>query len=114
MSEHLDLDALADALALQDDGGALPDHLQECPTCRAALTELEAALAPTDAALAALPEPELPADVAEPGARRGRPRGTGPCRAHPSRARQCRAHPRRGPRRRRAVPAGDSDHHAAR
>jgi hypothetical protein len=59
MSEHLDLDALADVLA----GEARPDHLADCAVCRTALAELEAALGPVDAALAALPAPEVPAQL---------------------------------------------------
>jgi hypothetical protein len=59
MSEHLDLDLLADALA--DDvgggfeGGAQPEHLRACTTCAAALADLRTALTAVATDLAALP-----------------------------------------------------------
>jgi hypothetical protein len=59
VSEHLDLDALADVLA----GEASPEHLQTCAPCQARLAELSAALPAVNAALAALPVPEPPADL---------------------------------------------------
>jgi hypothetical protein len=59
VSEHLDLDTLADVLA----GEASPEHLQACTSCQARLAELSAALPAVDAALSALPLPEPPADL---------------------------------------------------
>jgi hypothetical protein len=62
MSEtHLDLDALADVLA----SGAEPAHVGSCPSCRARLAELGTAMPAVTAALAALPAPELPDDLAD-------------------------------------------------
>ncbi|MGB8651949.1 MAG: hypothetical protein WCD35_14955, partial [Mycobacteriales bacterium] len=61
MSDHLDTDALADVLA----GEARPAHLDACPSCQTALGELAAALGPVATSLAALPEPEPPADLAD-------------------------------------------------
>ena len=64
---HADLDALADALAAESDGLPLPDHLQACPECAAALSALRAALAPVAADLAALPAvPPVPAVLEQP------------------------------------------------
>lgn len=63
MSEHLDLDALADVLA----GDGTPEavrHLDGCPACRAALADLEATAPAVSALLAALPEPPEPPDLA--------------------------------------------------
>ncbi len=57
MSEHAGLDALADLLA--GEGSTETEaHLRDCPTCAQALGDLDAALVPVTAALAALPEPE--------------------------------------------------------
>lgn len=58
MTQHLDVDALADVLA----GGHDP-HLEACEACRARLAELSAALPGVSAALAALPDPVPPADL---------------------------------------------------
>lgn len=64
MSEqHLDLDALADVLA-GEPAAHLGAHLATCASCRAAVSEFEAALAPVQAALVELPTPELPDAVA--------------------------------------------------
>jgi hypothetical protein len=60
VSDHLDLDALADVLA----GVAAPEHLDGCAPCRARLAELAAALPTTAAALATLSAPPEPADLA--------------------------------------------------
>lgn len=60
MSDHLDLDALADALA-----GEPSPHLSSCGDCTARLAELAAAEAPVIAALAALPDPPLPPGLAD-------------------------------------------------
>ncbi|GAC1439262.1 MAG: hypothetical protein NVSMB55_00110 [Mycobacteriales bacterium] len=60
MSEHLDLDALADVLA----GDEEPAHLIGCPDCAADLAELRSSTAAVTAALSGLPAPMLPADVA--------------------------------------------------
>lgn len=59
MSDHLDLDALADVLA----GVAAPEHLDTCASCRARLAELSAALPAVSASLAALPTPPEPPDL---------------------------------------------------
>jgi len=56
MSDHLDLDGLADVLA----GVAAPEHLDDCPSCRARLAELSAALPAVSASLTALPQPPEP------------------------------------------------------
>lgn len=61
MSEHLDLDALADVLA---DDGAAPVHLTDCAQCRSALDELRDASAQVTADLAALPALIMPTDIA--------------------------------------------------
>ena len=58
--EHLDLDALADALAGERDDIALAG----CAECRAALEELRIADAAVSAQLQALPALTMPADVA--------------------------------------------------
>jgi hypothetical protein len=55
VTQHLDVDALADVLA----GGQEP-HLHTCAACRARLAELSSALPAVSAALAALPDPPLP------------------------------------------------------
>ncbi|MCW2599312.1 MAG: hypothetical protein JWM02_1141 [Frankiales bacterium] len=61
MSQHLDLDSLADVLA----GESEPPHLGQCEACRVALLELRAALGEVTDVLAALPDPELPDGLAE-------------------------------------------------
>lgn len=60
--DHLDLDALADALA-----GERPDdaHLRTCPLCTERLGELQGAEVAVVASLATLPEPALPDGLAE-------------------------------------------------
>lgn len=61
---HLDLDALADALAGEaDDAGSA--HLGSCASCTSRLAELQAAEAGVLASLAALPDPPLPDGLAE-------------------------------------------------
>ncbi len=76
MSEHLDLDELADVLADgpygpvggADTGHNTTDraaHLASCAGCTGRLAELEVAVGHVAGALAALPEPELPAGLAE-------------------------------------------------
>ena len=62
MSEHLDLDALADHLVGEGGGDA---HLSTCPVCQDRLAELSAAQVTVSASLAALPPPPLPPDLAE-------------------------------------------------
>jgi hypothetical protein len=57
---HLDLDALADVLAGQRDD----PHLRTCRPCTDRLAELAAADTSVSAALAALPPPALPDDLA--------------------------------------------------
>ena len=69
-SPHLDLDALADALAARDDGPGETDadadrHLAGCASCTSRLAELAAAEARVVAALSTLPDPPLPAGLAE-------------------------------------------------
>jgi hypothetical protein len=61
---HLDLDALADALAGEagTDGAA---HLARCADCTSRLAELQAAETGILAALAALPDPPLPDGLAD-------------------------------------------------
>lgn len=61
---HLDLDALADALAGQG-GEQTRGHLSSCGSCSSRLAELEAAEARVVAALGALPDPPLPDGLAE-------------------------------------------------
>jgi hypothetical protein len=61
MSQHLDLDALADVLA----DGHEPEHLQGCESCRARLSELGTATAAVSGSLAALAPPELPEGLAD-------------------------------------------------
>ena len=61
MTEHLDLDALADVLA----GEPVPAHLAGCAACTAELDELRAADAQVSAALHGLADPPLPAGLAE-------------------------------------------------
>ncbi len=82
MSEHLDLDALADILADGPSGAGDPTdlgapadlgrspadrlaHLATCAGCAGRLAELEVAVGHVAGALASLPEPELPAGLAE-------------------------------------------------
>jgi hypothetical protein len=62
----LDLDALADVLAddLADDAPH-PAHVDGCPACSAQLAELRVAQELVRGELAALPAPDLPADLAE-------------------------------------------------
>lgn len=71
MSAHLDLDGLADVLAGNRDPDPAdlaaetgPSHLAGCDTCRAALSELDAAVGRVTNALLALPEPTLPDGLA--------------------------------------------------
>jgi len=61
MSDHLDLDALADVLANGDE----PAHLAGCTACQDRLAELGAALPAVTAALASAPLPELPPGLAQ-------------------------------------------------
>lgn len=63
MSGHLDLDELADLLA-GEAADRQVDHVAHCPVCSVALVELEDAGAQVRAALAALPPPPVPADLA--------------------------------------------------
>lgn len=57
---HLDLDQLADALA-----GEPHEHLAGCASCTSRLGELQAAEAGVVAALRALPDPPVPAELAD-------------------------------------------------
>lgn len=61
---HLDLDALADALAGEGDAAAAA-HLASCPSCASRLRELEAAEQRVVAVLSALPPPDVPADLTD-------------------------------------------------
>ena len=61
---HLDLDALADALA-GEGGAAAAAHLDACGSCRSRLHELEAAERRVVAVLSTLPPPDVPADLAD-------------------------------------------------
>ena len=61
---HLELDELADVLCGEAGADAI-EHAATCPTCSAALTDLEAAQVPLLAALATLPDPEPPAGLDE-------------------------------------------------
>jgi hypothetical protein len=61
-SPHLDLDALADALAGESDG---EPHLSSCASCTSRLAELEAAEARVVSVLSSLPPPQLPPDLAD-------------------------------------------------
>jgi hypothetical protein len=63
VSEHLDLDALADAAAGEPTQEAAA-HVLACGQCRQALEEVRAAQGSVAAALAALPAPDLPTEVA--------------------------------------------------
>lgn len=63
MTSHLDLDGLADVLA-GEGADTEVSHLAGCPRCSAALMDLERAQAPVRAALAGLPPPAVPADLA--------------------------------------------------
>jgi len=60
---HLDLDALADALA-QDNADQADPHLTGCADCAASLAELRAADRVLSAQLSALDQPAMPDDVA--------------------------------------------------
>ncbi len=74
MTEHLDLDALADVLAGQggdETGGSSVGtagggtaHLSACADCAQRLRELEAAQAAVSASLACLPPPAMPPEIA--------------------------------------------------
>ena len=61
---HLELDELADVLC-GEAGADATEHATTCPTCSAALTDLEAAQVPLLATLATLPDPEFPAGLDE-------------------------------------------------
>ena len=61
---HLELDELADVLC-GEAGADATEHAATCPTCSAALTDLEAAQVPLLATLATLPDPEFPAGLDE-------------------------------------------------
>ena len=63
-SPHLDLDALADALAGEDDPAGAA-HLAGCGSCASRLDELAAAETRVVAVLGALPSPAVPADLAD-------------------------------------------------
>ncbi len=61
---HLDLDALADALAAESDGAPLPEHVTGCAECAAQLDALRAALPAVASDLAGLPDvPALPSSL---------------------------------------------------
>jgi hypothetical protein len=64
-SPHLDLDALADALAGEGDDAADAAHLASCASCTSRLAELAAAETRVVAVLSSLPPPQLPADLAD-------------------------------------------------
>lgn len=59
--QHLDLDELADVLVGVSDSA----HVDGCPACRAGLAELRAADEQVRAQLGALPDPPLPAGLAD-------------------------------------------------
>lgn len=61
---HLDLDQLADALAGEGDADSAA-HRATCPSCTSRLAELEAAEGGVLAALRTLPDPVLPAGLAD-------------------------------------------------
>ena len=63
MTAHLDLDGLCDVLAGEGEQAQL-GHVADCADCRAALAEIEQAQEPVRAALAALPPPAVPGDLA--------------------------------------------------
>lgn len=63
-SGHLDLDALADALAGEGDAAAAA-HLTGCASCGSRLRELAAAEQRVVAVLSTLPPPDVPADLAD-------------------------------------------------
>lgn len=63
-SPHLDLDALADALAGEGDAAGAA-HLAGCGSCASRLDELVAAEGRVVAVLGALPPPAVPADLAD-------------------------------------------------
>lgn len=67
MSDHLDLDALADALAAESDlaGSGSPSHLVGCPTCTSRLSELRGAEDSVRASLSKLTDPSMPAGLVE-------------------------------------------------
>lgn len=67
MSDHLDLDALADALAAESDlaGSGSPSHLVGCPTCTSRLSELRGAEGSVRASLSKLTDPSMPAGLVE-------------------------------------------------
>ncbi|MCU1624945.1 MAG: putative zinc-finger [Frankiales bacterium] len=61
---HLDLEAMADALAAAEDGAALPEHLRSCAACATRLEALRAALGAVASDLAELPAvPPVPASL---------------------------------------------------
>ena len=70
MSEHLDLDQLADVLAGDD---AARPHLADCEQCRTELARLQQALPAVTTALAGLSLPAQPADLDDRLARALRP-----------------------------------------
>lgn len=63
-SPHLDLDALADALAGEGDAAGA-EHLAGCGSCASRLDELVAAEARVIGVLGTLPPPPVPADLAD-------------------------------------------------
>ena len=63
-ADHLDLDALADALAGEGDAASAA-HLAGCRSCASRLRELEAAEQRVVAVLSTLPPPDVPADLAD-------------------------------------------------
>jgi hypothetical protein len=65
MSEHLDLDLLADLLAGEGTDEGVVAHLRHCAGCSGRLDELAAAEEEVVAALAALPPPPVPAGLAD-------------------------------------------------
>jgi hypothetical protein len=62
MTDHLDLDALADVLATDAEP---PAHLADCPRCTADLAELRTAQDAVRERLAALPDPPMPDGLAD-------------------------------------------------
>ena len=64
---HADLDALADALAAESDGTAVPPDLRSCPTCGQALDDLRSALGAVADDFTRLPAvPDLPSRLTAP------------------------------------------------
>lgn len=63
MTEHLDLDALADTLA--GEGAGYDAHLSRCDACSDRLAELAVAEISVTAALVSLPPPSMPAELVE-------------------------------------------------